>query len=165
MREPNTLDIKASVSQPTLSSPQKENKVGRDSHSDPSLHVNVKDAGQIKETMSEGDITKFVRQNSTTRISSDMPGSPQQLKTLNIQRNNFNMEIKVSSEDNVRLEVEIEHRDDDDEDGEGKENFSTDKNEGDGVGLRENTRSRLNRLGKLCGCKCFDILSSLYTFI
>lgn len=151
LREPNSDDIKSSVSQPTLSSSQKENKVGRDSHSDPSLHDNGgTEAGVIKETTSEGNIPKFVRQNSTTRISSDMPGSPKQLKTLNIQRDNFNMEIKVSSADNVRLEVEIEDRDDDD--GDGKENFS--KSDGDGtVGLRENTRSCLNRLGKLCGCK------------
>ncbi|XP_019754287.2 anillin isoform X2 [Dendroctonus ponderosae] len=68
-----------------------------------------------------------------------LEGSPgQQTKTLNIQRDSFNMEIKVNSADNVRLEVAIEECSDDGNNG-SNENF----------GLREESKHRLKRLGKL----------------
>lgn len=87
----------------------------------------------LKENNSEGNIVKSLRQNSMTQVSSEMPGSPRnQLKTLNIQKEDFNMEIKVSSVDNVRVEVQIE---------EGEDN--------NGAGLREDAKHRLKRLGKL----------------
>lgn len=83
--------------------------------------------------------TKFTRQNSTTRISSEIPGSPQaQLKTLNIQNENFNMEIKVTSSENIRVEVEIEEQNDSDA-------GSTISD----AGLRDESRNKLKRLGKL----------------
>lgn len=94
----------------------------------------------LKENVSEGNIPKYVRQNSKTFVSSDMPGSPQsQSKTLNIQRDDFNMEIKLTSSENVRVEVEIEEADDDD---------NIDGNN-DGGCLREHAKNRLNRLGQL----------------
>lgn len=72
-------------------------------------------------------------------MCSELQGSPgQQTKTLNIQRDSFNMEIKVNSADNVRLEVAIEECSDDGNNG-SNENF----------GLREESKHRLKRLGKL----------------
>lgn len=98
----------------------------------------------LKENKSEGNIAKC----SKTQVSSDMPGSPRnQLKTLNIQQEDFNMQIKVSSTENVRLEVEIK------EDGDGD-------SKGETAGLREDAKHRLKRLGKLyagkfcCGLLC-----------
>ncbi|XP_030762791.1 anillin-like isoform X2 [Sitophilus oryzae] len=90
--------------------------------------------------------TKFHRQNSVTRISSDVEGSPNNnmlTKTLNIQKDDFNMEIKVKSAENVRVEVEIEER----ENEENIERFSNHNEEN--AGLREESRNRLKRLGKL----------------
>lgn len=92
----------------------------------------------LKENSSEGNIVRCVRQNSKTHVSSDMPGSPRnQLKTLNIQKDDFNMEIKVSSTENVRVEVQIEEKDGDDE------------NVSETPCLREDAKHRLKRLGKL----------------
>lgn len=89
---------------------------------------------------------KFTRQNSITRVCSDIQGSPgQQTKTLNIQRDDFNMEIKVNSSENVRLEVEIEERSEDGSQG-SESNF----------GLREESKNRLKRLGKLYAGKTFS---------
>lgn len=93
--------------------------------------------------LSEGNIPKIARQNSVTRVSSSIPGSPQtQLKTLNIQRDNFNMEIKLTSSDNVRVEVEIE------EEGQSDDN-DTESQSSSESGLRELAKNKLNRLGKL----------------
>lgn len=97
----------------------------------------------IKTSSSEGNIPpKFARQNSVTRVSSEISSTNNSSlttsKTLNIQNDNFNMEIKVKSSENVRVEVQIEeHNEDEDMD---------DKNEG---GLRKDAKSRLDRLGKL----------------
>ncbi|CAH0551583.1 unnamed protein product [Brassicogethes aeneus] len=94
----------------------------------------------IKENLSENNLSKFKRQTSKTRISTDMPGSPKpSLKTLNIQRDNINMEIKLTSSDNVRVEVEIEEKDESD-----NESIASDHS-----GLREDAKKRLNRLGQL----------------
>lgn len=102
----------------------------------------------LKENSSEGNIMKYVRQNSKTHISSDMPGSPRnQLKTLNIQKDDFNMEIKVSSAENVRVEVQIEEKDDEGDDESG----------GEAQGLRENAKARLKRLGKLYAGEIFNL--------
>ncbi|XP_031344694.1 anillin isoform X2 [Photinus pyralis] len=98
------------------------------------------DSNLITETQSEGNLTSMVRQNSKTRISSNITGSPQShLKTLNIQRENFNMEIKLSSTENVRVEVEFQE-----ENEEGKENIKQDT-----AGLRDDAKMRLQRLGRL----------------
>ncbi|KAK5647362.1 hypothetical protein RI129_002254 [Pyrocoelia pectoralis] len=98
------------------------------------------------ETKSEGNLVSMVRQNSKTRISSNITGSPQSLmKTFNIQKENFNMEIKLSSTENVRVEVEFQ-----DENEEGKENIqSVDVSNNNQVGLRDDAKMRLQRLGKL----------------
>lgn len=55
------------------------------------------------------------------------------------------MEIKVNSAENVRLEVEIEERSDDGSQG-SEANF----------GLREESKNRLKRLGKLYAGKTFS---------
>nr|XP_022910049.1 anillin isoform X1 [Onthophagus taurus] len=92
----------------------------------------------IKETL---ETTK-----SPLKISSHLPGSPQpQLKTLNIQKENFNMEIKLISTDHVRVEVEIQ----DDEDGSDKENNGEDDNYASESGLREQAKYKLKKLGRL----------------
>lgn len=93
--------------------------------------------GALKENRSEGNVAKCGRQSSKTHVSSDMPGSPRnQLKTLNIQKEDFNMEIKVSSTENVRVEVQFEE--------EGENNAG-----GETANLREDAKYRLKRLGKL----------------
>ncbi|XP_018329848.1 anillin-like isoform X2 [Agrilus planipennis] len=100
----------------------------------------------------ESDIYESPRQNSLTKFSSDLPGSPQaQLKTLNIQKENFNMEIKLSSTDNIRVEVEIEERNDNDEVFKNAENITVIENKASDEipPLREDTKKRLQRLGKL----------------
>lgn len=120
---------KAASSEPNLNETTKENEIVPDCKFDP----------VYKENLSEGNIPKFSRQNSKTRVSSNIPGSPQShLKTLNIQRDNFNMEIKLTSSENVRVEVEIEDQSDDDSGSHCSEN-----------GLREDAKNRLKRLGKL----------------
>ncbi|KAK4885871.1 hypothetical protein RN001_002142 [Aquatica leii] len=100
------------------------------------------------ESKSEGNLTNMVKQNSKTRISSNLPGSPQHLhKTLNIQKENFNMEIKLCSTENIRVEVDFQE-----EDGsEGKENVivSDHMNTINHGGLRDDAKMRLQRLGKL----------------
>ncbi|XP_076255761.1 anillin, actin binding protein isoform X2 [Rhynchophorus ferrugineus] len=91
--------------------------------------------------------TPFSRQNSITRISSNIEGSPNtvQTKTLNIQREDFNMEIKVKSADNVHVQVEIEERENNDNYNDGRAIIHhTQEN-----GLREESKNRLKRLGKL----------------
>ncbi|XP_050299798.1 anillin-like isoform X2 [Anthonomus grandis grandis] len=129
---------------------------------------NLKDLEKIpqKEVKSETDLRckesstvesvplgHFTRQNSITRVLSDVQGSPgQQTKFLNIQRDNFNMEIKVNSADNVRLQVEIEERSDE----------SNDASE-EQTGLREESKNRLKRLGKLyAGGEDADISSPIH---
>ncbi|RZB39980.1 hypothetical protein BDFB_005308 [Asbolus verrucosus] len=101
---------------------------------------------------SEGNLSKFSRQ-STTRVSSAITSSPNSQKTLNIHNDNFNMEIKVSSADNVRVEVQIEEQQESDE-GDGG------RSEG---GLRQDAKNRLNRLGKLyAGGEDADISSPIH---
>lgn len=104
----------------------------------------------LKENSSEGDVAKVEKSNSKTHISSDMPGSPMtKLKTLNIQKEDFNMEIKVSALEDVRVEVEI------------KEDDGT--NGGDTPCLREGAKYRLQRLGKLyAGGEEADISSPIH---
>lgn len=129
-----------SSSHPSLSEVKQLDK--KEAVSEPSLNTKTGNyRSPLKENMSEGNISKYVRQNSKTLVSSDMPGSPQnQLKTLNIQRDDFNMEIKLTSSENVRVEVEIEEADDDT--GENNENIER-------ACLREDAKNRLNRLGRL----------------
>lgn len=102
----------------------------------------------LKENNSEGNIMKCLRQNSKTQVSSDMPGSPRnQLKTLNIQKEDFNMEIIVSSTENVRVEVQIEEEDDD---------------ENNAACLRADAKHRLKRLGKLYAGKLLVTVDLLF---
>lgn len=91
-------------------------------------------------------MSRFTKQNSRTRVSSEMPASPKsQMKTLNIQQDNFNMEIKVTSTENVRVEVEIAETDDDND-------TASD------TGMRTESKSKLKRLGQLYGGKIIFIL-------
>lgn len=120
----------------------------RESISDPNLNSQTYLSSSLKENNSEGNLSRFSRQNSKTRVSSEMPGSPNtQLKTLNIQQDNFNMEIKVTSSENIRVEVEIGER-------EGSEspnsNLGSPKSD---CGLRNESKKRLKQLGKLYGGK------------
>lgn len=109
----------------------------------------------LKQSVSEGNLnSKLVKQNSLTRISSEITGSPnKQSNVLNIQKDNFNMEIKLSSVDNVRVQVEFQESD---EFGtEEKENYEMclekedDESSGSVPALRENSKKRLQRLGAL----------------
>ncbi|XP_065167773.1 anillin isoform X2 [Atheta coriaria] len=105
---------------------------------------------------------KMTKSNSKTKISSNISSSPsQEFNTLNIQKDSLNMEIRFSSAENVRVEVEIQS---DDETGtpraivhEVTENTSTPtpaddpegENEENMPALREEAKTRLQRLGKL----------------
>lgn len=110
----------------------------------------ISDSGLILHTHSnsgekdsEADLSRFLKHNSKTRVSSDIPGSPKaQLKTLNIQQENFNMEIKVTSTEDVRVEIEIGEQD-----CEIKEsNLGGNKLD---CGLRDKSKKTLKQLGKL----------------
>ncbi|XP_060534252.1 anillin isoform X2 [Cylas formicarius] len=92
--------------------------------------------------------------------SKDMPSSPaSQAKTLNIQRDNFNMEIKVTSAENIRVQVEIEEQDDSIADS----NISDAGSHCSESGLREESKNRLKRLGKLyAGGDDADISSPIH---
>lgn len=115
-------------------------KENRESLSDSNL--NSKMGSPLKEHNSDTNLPRFSRQNSRTRVSSDIPASPQpQLKTLNIQQDNFNMEIKVTSTENIRVEVEIGEHDE-------SSNHGSPKND---CGLRDESKKRLKQLGKLYG--------------
>lgn len=100
----------------------------------------------LNENILENNVPRFSRQNSRTKVSSDIPGSPKtQLKTLNIQQDNFNMEIKVTSTEDVRVEVEIGEK-------ECSENLSDNiESPKSDCGLRDESKKRLKQLGKLYG--------------
>ncbi|KRT82400.1 Pleckstrin homology domain containing protein [Oryctes borbonicus] len=112
-----------------------------------------------KKVNSEGRVQKLIRHSSSTKISSNLPASPKpQLKTLNIQKENFNMEIKLISSDNVRVEVEIQESDSSD-------NESQPNRMQDNVtpALREQAKHKLNKLGRLyAGGEDADISSPIY---
>lgn len=98
-----------------------------------------------KAVNSEGRVQKIIRHSSSTKISSNLPGSPkQQLKTLNIQKENFNMEIKLISSDNIRVEVEIQESDSSD-----KEDGPSENQDNSAPGLREHAKHKLKKLGRL----------------
>ncbi|XP_066144957.1 anillin-like isoform X1 [Euwallacea fornicatus] len=118
------------VSEPNLT---KSKVIHEETRSEPNIPLKL---SQTNDGHCEGQL---IRQNSITRVCSDLQGSPgQQTKTLNIQKDNFNMEIKVNSADNVRVEVEIEEHCE-------ESNHGSDEN----FGLREESKNRLKRLGKL----------------
>ncbi|KAF5297571.1 hypothetical protein FQR65_LT10002 [Abscondita terminalis] len=101
------------------------------------------------ESKSEGNLnTTIVRENSKNHISSNLPGSPHHHKTLNIQKENFNMEIKLCSTESVRVEVDFQEEECDHESKENV-NLSEQINENNQGGLRDDAKMRLNRLGKL----------------
>ncbi|KAJ8934598.1 hypothetical protein NQ314_013261 [Rhamnusium bicolor] len=136
LREKNR-EVKT-CSEPNLTDVKKTNRKEIVSDSNISSNTQCFDT-TIKENKFESNLPRFTRQNSKTRVSSEIPGSPNsQLKTLNIQKENFNMEIKVSSTDNIRVEVEIEEQDDSDT----GSTFSE-------SGLRDESKSKLKRLGEL----------------
>lgn len=111
---------------------------GQSASSEPNLRLNSPKQTPTYKSNSEGNVSRPSRQN-TTRVSSQiLSASPHSPKTLNIHNENFNMEIKVHSADNVRVEVEIEEQQ--------ESGDETDQIEG---GLRQDAKMRLNRLGKL----------------
>lgn len=142
-------------SQPNLS----ENKKvipKKDISSDSDLFKKSLHSSHFKENVSDTNLNVYPKSGSTKVLSENCPSSP--TKTLNIQQDNFNMEIKLTSTDNVRVEVEIEERDENDDDlintdvpgicriihKEDKEPDVKQK----GV-IREDAKKRLQRLGKL----------------
>lgn len=123
----------------------------------------ISDNLPLKGSASEGNFPKLIRQNSKMNISSEIPGSPQlQLKTLNIQKENFNMEIKLCSTENVRIEVELQEESDSNDEGKENKVYKTKFEAGDsacnqGV-IREDAKRRLQRLGKLYAGNIFHSL-------
>lgn len=113
----------------------------------------------FKENVSEPNISKYAKQGCTLVATESSPKSP--TKTLNIQQENFNMEIKLTSSDNVRVEVEIEEREGSDNDNDDNNavfpgihkishNENSDKDaESNKPIIRADAKKRLQRLGKL----------------
>lgn len=124
--------------------PSFSNKGPKESFSDSNINSQISSTSPLRETNSDSNLLRFSRQNSRTRLSSDIPGSPKtEIKTLNIQQNNFNMEIKVSSTENVRLEVEIGEQGND-------ENLNSDlENTKNNFGIRDESKKKFKQLGKL----------------
>lgn len=132
---------KISISQPNLTNVKRIPR--KEVVSDSSIQQKTVNFGAVlREGESAGNVSSFKRQNSVTQITSDMPGSPlPQLKTLSIKNDDINVEIKLTSSENVRLEVEIAER-------------SSSEDEGGAEGgkrpvIREQAKSKLQRLGKL----------------
>ncbi|XP_017779672.1 PREDICTED: actin-binding protein anillin-like isoform X2 [Nicrophorus vespilloides] len=99
----------------------------------PLRETKLGDENVSEQTRGSPSKPKMMKQNSKTKISSDVTNNDQ---TLNIVKDSLNLEIKVSSTDNVRVEVEI------DSDSDNIENVATPI-------IREQAKSRLQRLGKL----------------
>ncbi|KAL1501045.1 hypothetical protein ABEB36_006447 [Hypothenemus hampei] len=114
-----------------------DGKKSLESVSEPNLSQASK--SPLKETSSENSIPLISKEQQSE-------GSPgQQTNTLNIQRDDFNMEIKVNSAENVRVQVEIEEHTE------------------SGVCLREESKNCLKRLGKLyAGGEEADISSPIH---
>ncbi|XP_057658222.1 anillin-like isoform X1 [Diorhabda carinulata] len=113
----------------------------KESLSDSNINICTKNLETLsKENKSDSNLPKFIRQNSRTKISSEMPGSPKnQLKTLNIQQEDFNMEIKVTASENVRVEVEIAEAN----------NSGNENDSGNDCQMRIESKCKLKRLGQL----------------
>lgn len=117
-------------------------RIHKEYRSEPAVHKKEDSPCRpSKENKSDSNLPSFTRQNSRTRISSEVFGSPKgQSKTFNIQNENFNMEIKLTSTDNVRVEVEI---------AEGEDDVGSNHGGNEESVLREESRNKLKRLGKL----------------
>lgn len=111
---------------------------------------------KFKENLSDTSLNKNSR--STLITSECSPKTP--TKTLNIQQESFNMEIKVTSLDNIRVEVEVQEEDDSEEDSDvelqdtdvsGIKKIVEKKRENveDHAPIRADSKKRLDRLGKL----------------
>ncbi|KAJ8973922.1 hypothetical protein NQ317_001128 [Molorchus minor] len=136
--EPNLTEVKL-IRKEALSEPDIRGRLDNNSNTS-------------KENSLEGNSPKIARQNSKTRVSSEFSGSPKTKLKTNIQKDNFNMEIKLSSSDNVRLEVEIEEQVDSD-----TESCTSES------GLRDESKNKLKRLGKLyAGGDEVDISSPIH---
>lgn len=124
--------------------------------------LETKSDSLLKEINSESNLPIIYKQNSRTRMSSDIPGSPKtQLKTLNIQQDNLNMEIKVTSTEDIRVEIEIGEQD-----GEIKKNIL--ESPKIDCGLRDKSKKTLKQLGKFYSGKHNYILlptKLIYLFI
>lgn len=160
LQEPNTILQKyenpsgLTKSQPNLSECNKLPRKETASDSNLNFKTQFYDPS-MKENLSDSNLSK----KSMTRVSSDLQIHPQSpTKTLNIQKENFNMEIKLTSADNVRVEVEIEERDESEpEDDSGHSEpqevphiFVTDESDSQNkTSIRPDVKNRLQRLGKL----------------
>nr|CAI5823619.1 unnamed protein product [Callosobruchus analis] len=153
LKESN-LNTASSQSQANLTDIKSPQRVHRESLSDSNINISKDHEMVLKENKSESALTQFKRQNSKTRISSEIGGSPNaKSKTLNIQQDNFNMEIKVTSSDNVRVEVEVVGND-------FGNNKDSNKSES---ALRDESKFKLKRLGKLyAGGDEVDISSPIH---
>lgn len=137
----------------------------KDISSDPSS-INKKSLynSNFKENLSDPNLARISK--STLVSTEGSPRSP--TKKLNIQQENFNMEIKLTSSDNVRVEVEIEERDaSDGSDNENNDNEIAEKKietedikkqEESTAFIREGSKKRLQRLGKLYSGKYYICL-------
>lgn len=134
--------------------------------SDPNINTRTFYSSNLKENVSD---TNLNRNRNTLVTSESSPKSP--TKTLNIQQENFNMEIKFSSIDNIRLEVEVQERDDSDSDenddspmiNRNKNNKDNNEND-DKPAIREDAKKRLQRLGKLYSGKFYLFLILILSF-
>lgn len=136
------------------------NLKSRESSSDSNLNSHTCLSSPLRENVSDCDLPRFSRQNSRTRVSSDIPGSPKtQLKTLNIQQDNFNMEIKVTSTEDVRVEIEIGEQE---ESQISHNNFGSPKSD---CGLRDESKKKFKQLGKLYAGNCVKKIHCHIIFI
>ncbi|GLV36450.1 scraps [Carabus blaptoides fortunei] len=135
LQEPNDILKKyenLAKSQPNLTESNRIKRKEVVSDSNLSMKSSNMYNSSIKENLSDSNLRK-----GCTRMSTDMPSSPQTpTKTLNIQKENFNMEIKLTSSDNVRVEVEIEEREEDFSDDD--ENYGDDENNVKGISKLQN---------------------------
>ncbi|CAH1981243.1 unnamed protein product [Acanthoscelides obtectus] len=152
----SNLNMACSQSQANLTDIKTPQRIHKESVSDSCINVDKDLEIVLKENKSESALSRFQRQNSKTRISSEIAGSPNaKSNTLNIQRDNFNMEIKVTSSDDVRVEVEIAGDD-------FVSNKGTGSNGSENV-LRDESKNKLKRLGKLyAGGDEVDISSPIH---
>ncbi|KAL3287439.1 hypothetical protein HHI36_001910 [Cryptolaemus montrouzieri] len=93
-------------------------------------------------------IDEEVNPQSPKNSSFNITGSTK-TNTLNINKENFNMEIKVTSSENVRVEVEFEEESSD---------IVNEKH----LGLRKDVKNKLNRLGKLYAGDGAEISSPIH---
>lgn len=156
-------------SQPNLSECPKIKP--KDVSSDTNINKKTLYDTNFKENLSNPNLARISKSGCTLVATESSPQSP--TKTLNIQQQNFNMEIKLTSSDNVRVEVEIEERDTSDTENDDntvfpgiqklnhKENNKPGNTDKDIAPIRDDAKKRLQRLGKLYSGKYFMFVINL----